>query len=132
MGLTLYYAWLLTHCVPDILHTSMFGLKWSALWLFPIWLPLVGILRTYAVSNAILRAAAYIRMIEDQFDRDGLPIGPNKGWESFVQKARNESILLRMVSRSADIWVILSVLTVIVGLFVGPKLSSEVCVPSAL
>lgn len=129
VGIAAYYAWLLTQCVPDLLSASLFGLNWSAIWLLPVWVPLVGIWRAHAVSGGILRVAAYIRMIEGQFDNDGLQIGPNKGWESFIEEKRSRSLWLRIVSRSSEIWALLLVLTLIIGLFVGPRLGRGICVP---
>jgi len=74
IGVVVYYAWLFTHCIPfpqDKMITRFFP------WVIPIFIPTLGLWRSYENILQVLNIAIYIRKIEDEFARNSLPIGPN-------------------------------------------------------
>jgi hypothetical protein len=86
-GLIAYYAWMMTHCVPEVsIHIPL--LPYSTQWIIPILLPILGLFRSKRHLGQIRQIANYVRAIEDQLAASGTPVGPKRGWEHFIDEHR--------------------------------------------
>ena len=131
-GLVAYYAWLLTHCIPET-TVSMPFLRQQLLlqllpWFVPIALPLLGAWRSWANVGRIMDIAGYIRTVEDYLHAERIPLGPMRGWEHYVQQRRKEA-RIRLGSH-AVVWLLLVATTVLIASF-GADISKGQCALAA-
>jgi hypothetical protein len=75
-GLVAYYAWIMTHCLPDI---SIPILYYPLQWLIPIGLPVLGLWRTWENMIRLGKIARFMHATEDDILSDA-----TKGWEHFL------------------------------------------------
>ena len=109
IGIVAYYGWLLTH-----------GICIALAWAIAIVIPAFGLWKHIESVVETLKNAQYLREIEAEFARSFFPIGPDKGWESWLAKTRkideHTSTLCQVlkIERSwyrPTFWVILFILT---------------------
>jgi hypothetical protein len=111
IGLVAYYAWIMTHCLPDLYVPIQ--------WIIPIILPLLGFWRTWENMIRLGKIAEFVRKTE----KDILVDQTWLGWEHFLESRKNW--------RDAPgsywaTWVVVFVGTLIIALF-GTDLNSQTC-----
>jgi len=125
-GLVAYYAWLLTHCIPDwertlpLLGTTVHVLP-NLPWVLPIVLPVVGGWRSLANVGRIMDIAAYMLKTEEELD-----IGPRKGWEHFLEYRRGRPRVKLLRGSHTVFWVLVIGATVLIFSF-GQEISRKQC-----
>jgi hypothetical protein len=117
-ALVAYYVWLITHCLNEIpIPIPLLQIKggYGLQWLIPMALPILGAWRSWANIGRIMDIAAYITKVEERFDHICLPLGPEKGWEHFLEKRRNKTWARR--GSHVAVWLLLLAITIIVPPF---------------
>ena len=94
IGLSLYYAWIFSRCFPqmpsDSLLTGPLGASLGQVipWVVPGLIPIFGGWRNLKSARYVSRLGGYLRLVESEFAKENHPIGPHKGWETYVESVR--------------------------------------------
>lgn len=110
-GIVVYYSWLFTHSIPSITVARAFDRpiqSTSIAWFIPVIVPMLGMWRVWSNVRQLLIAAEYVAKLESEFAAVGLPIGPSKGWENYLQRIRSRRKLwYRLRRKQASSWMTL-------------------------
>ena len=128
-GIVAYYAWIMTHNVPDLsVQIFYLRLKWALI--IPILLPILGFFRSRRHMGQIHYIARYMREIEDR-----TPVGPEKGWEHFIDRHRRKRFgpwqlssrwgFWFFQSSHFCVWLLVFVGTVLIAVFGGDLITTQ-------
>ena len=136
IGLSVYYAWLFTHCFPEVpANLSFLGFLGNRLshivpWLIPVLIPVFGWWRVRTYVRNVRRLARYLRLVEAEFAGNEQSIGPHSGWETYIEGQRKRSVTSRKSLIGFDVfvtyWFTLIVFVICIGL-IGAIFESAAC-----